>query len=114
MNKDIFDFRRFGKYFESDVRTCWANFGLSLMTISVLVPVVLYVAVATLNMISSYSWDGPDTGLRLTAFIIALICLVVSMPVKCYGDITEKRYGSFWLTLPASRLEKFISMILMT
>jgi hypothetical protein len=34
------------------------------------------------------------------------------MPVKCYGRITEKQYGSFWLTLPASRLEKFISMIL--
>jgi hypothetical protein len=42
------------------------------------------------------------------------VCLVVTMPVKCYGKLTEKQYGSFWLTLPASRLEKFISMIIIT
>ena len=36
------------------------------------------------------------------------------MPVKCYGKLTEKQYGSFWLTLPASKLEKFISMIIIT
>ena len=59
-------------------------------------------------------WDGPDMGLRVFVFVVAMICLVVTMPVKCYGRITEKQYGSFWLTLPASRLEKFASMILMT
>ena len=40
--------------------------------------------------------------------------MVVTMPVKCYGKITDKQYGSFWLTLPASRLEKFISMFLLS
>ena len=43
-----------------------------------------------------------------------MFCIVVTMPVKCYGRITEKQYGSFWLTLPASRLEKFASMFIMT
>jgi hypothetical protein len=43
-----------------------------------------------------------------------MFCLIVTMPVKCYGKITEKQYGSFWLTLPASRLEKFLSMIVLT
>ena len=114
MKNDIFNFRRFGKYFATDFRTCWANYGLSLLTISLLSPLVLYVIIATINQIMHNTWDGPDIGLRVFAFAVAMICMVVTMPVKCYGKITEKQYGSFWLTLPASRLEKFISMILMT
>ena len=114
MKNDIFNFRRFGKYFATDFRTCQANYGLSLLTLSLLPPVVLYVIVATINQIMHNTWDGPDIGLRVFAFAVAMICMVVTMPVKCYGKITEKQYGSFWLTLPASRLEKFISMILMT
>lgn len=114
MKNDIFNFRRFGKYFASDIRTCAANYGLSLLTISLLSPLVLYVIVATINQIMHNTWAGPDIGLRVFAFAVAMICMVVTMPVKCYGKITEKQYGSFWLTLPASRLEKFISMILMT
>ncbi len=114
MKNDIFNFRRFGKYFTTDFRTCCANYGLSLLTISMLVPIVLYVIIVTINQIMHNTWDGPDIGLRVFAFAVAMICMVVTMPVKCYGKITEKQYGSFWLTLPASRLEKFISMILMT
>ena len=114
MKNDIFNFRRFGKYFATDFRTCWANYGLSLLTISLLSPLVLYVIIVTINQIMHNAWDGPDIGLRVFAFAVAMICMVVTMPVKCYGKITEKQYGSFWLTLPASRLEKFISMILMT
>ena len=114
MKNDIFNFRRFGKYFATDLRTCRANYGLSMLTLSLLSPLVLYVIVATINQIMHNTWDGPDIGLRVFAFAVAMICMVVTMPVKCYGKITEKQYGSFWLTLPASRLEKFISMILMT
>ena len=111
---DIFNFRRFGKYFGTDIRTCWANFGLSLLTISILFPVVTYFISTTFNLLMKSAWDGPDMGIRVFIFCIAVLCMVITMPVKCYGRITEKQYGSFWITLPASRLEKFISMFLMT
>ena len=114
MKTDIFNFRRFGRYFASDIKTCWANFGLSLLTISLIVPVILYVVLTAFNLILTSSWNGPDMGIRTFAFCLAMFCIVVTMPVKCYGRITEKQYGSFWLTLPASRLEKFISMFIMT
>ena len=114
MKTDIFNFRRFGKYFASDIKTCWANYGLSLLTISLIVPVILYVVLTAFNLILTSSWNGPDMGFRTFAFCLAMFCIVVTMPVKCYGRITEKQYGSFWLTLPASRLEKFISMFIMT
>lgn len=114
MKNDIFNFRRFGKYFATDIRTCWANYGLSLLTITIVTPMALYLISTAFNLLIRSSWDGPDLGLRVFVFGIAMFCLVVTMPVKCYGKITEKQYGSFWLTLPASRLEKFLSMVLMT
>lgn len=114
MKNDIFNFRRFGKYFTSDIKTCLANYGLSLMTISVIIPVVIYVITTAFNLLLRSTWCGPDMGLRFFIFAIAMLCMIVTMPVKCYGKITEKQYGSFWLNLPASRLEKFISMTLMT
>ena len=111
---DIFNLRRFGRYFTSDLSTCWSNYGLSLLTISILFPVGTYFLTNVFNLVLRSTWDGPDIGLRSFIFIVAAICLVVTMPVKCYGKITEKQYGSFFLTLPASRLEKFVSMFLMT
>ena len=111
---DIFDWRRFGKYFASDVRICTANYGLSLLTISLLLPLIVYMVTSAMNLILKSEWNGPDTGLRFFVFAMAIFCIVITMPVKCYGKITEKKYGSFWLTLPASKLEKSITMIIMT
>ena len=112
--KDIFDFRRFGKYFVSDLKTCSANYGLSLLTISLLTPLALYVITVVFNLILHMGWEGPSLAFRSAVFGIAMFCMVVTMPVKCYGGLTDKQYGSFWLTLPASRLEKFLSMLIIT
>ena len=110
---DIFNFRRFGKYFTSDFRSCTANYGLSLLTLAILTPIATYALISGFAYIMSGSWEGPEIGVRGFIFAIMMLCMVVTMPVKCYGRLTEKQYGSFWLTLPASRLEKFISMLIM-
>lgn len=114
MKNDIFNFSRFGKYFASDIRTCRSNFGLSLLTISLLFPVATYFITTVFNFVINSVWDGPDMGLRVFVFVVAMLCMIITMPVKCYGRITEKQYGSSWLMLPASRLEKFVSMFLLT
>ena len=110
--KDIFNFRRFGKYFASDLRTCTANYGLSLMTLAVLTPLALECITGVFNLILGLTWEGAGLGMRAGIFATAMFCMVVTMPAKCYGKVTDKQYGSFWLMLPASRLEKFISMLL--
>lgn len=112
--KDIFDFKRFGKYFVSDFKGCVANYGLSLITISMLLYLICYVVTVSFGLIMNEGWEGLGLGVRATLFVIAMITLVITMPVKCYGKITDKQAGSFFLTLPVSRLEKFISMLLMT
>ena len=114
MKNDIFNFSRFGKYFASDIRTCRSNFGLSLLTIALLFPVATYFITTVFNFVINSVWDGPDMGLRVFVFAVAMLCMIITMPVKCYGRITEKQYGSSWLMLPASRLEKFVSMFLLT
>ena len=114
MKNNIFNFRRFGKYFTSDIRTCTANYGLSLLTMAVLTPIATYALISGFIYLMGGSWQGPEVPTRAFIFFMMAVCLIVTMPVKCYGKLTEKQYGSFWLTLPASRLEKFISMIIIT
>ena len=112
MKNDIFNFRRFGKYFLTDIRGCWASYGLGIVTICILPLVIMYALTGAGSMVFNLSWNGPALGARTMAALVSMISLVLTMPAKCYGKITEKRYGSFWLTLPASRLEKFLSMFL--
>ena len=64
MKNDIFNFRRFGKYFATDIRTCRANYGLSLLTISLIVPTVLYVVLTAFNLLLTSAWEGPDLGIK--------------------------------------------------
>lgn len=113
-NNDIFNFRRFGRYFASDIRTCTANYGLSLATISLLILGALYICTVAISLIFNGTWQGPGIGFRMTAFMVAMLCIVVTMPAKCYGRLTEKQYGSEWLMVPASGLEKFLSMLIIT
>ena len=109
---DIFDFHRFGKYFASDLKTCAANYGLSLLVIAVLAPLATEVIIGGANKVMGLTWEGAGLGMRVFVFIVAMICMIVTLPVKSYGKITDKQYGTFWLMMPASKLEKFISMVL--
>ncbi len=114
MKKDIFNFRRFGKYFMSDVRTCTANYGLNLITLSILSFLALYVCHVGFGLLFGNEWNGPDAGFRFFVFAVVMFCIIITMPVKCYGKLTEKQYGSQWLMIPASKLEKFLSMAILT
>ena len=114
MKNDIFNFRRFGKYFVSDIKTCYANFGLSLIVSCLSATLLVYALTVFFNLMTAHAWMGPESAIRLAALIIMFFVIVINSPSKCYGNITDKQYGSFWLTLPASRLEKFVSMVLIS
>jgi hypothetical protein len=111
--KEIFDFKRFGKYFVSDMRSCAANYGYSLALIC-LMGVIIYVGTVTMGLLFNASWGGPECGFRNSVFWLSMFVMAVTMPVKCYGSLTEKRAGSQWLMIPASKFEKFLSMVLIT
>ena len=110
---DIFNIRRFGKYLASDAASCAANYGLSMLLIS-LMGLIIYAGTVIMGLIFKGEWGGPELGFRFTVFAFSALALMVTMPVKCYGRITEKRFGSEWLMVPVSGFEKFLSMIVMT
>lgn len=111
--KDIFDIKRFGKYFLSEIKSAGANFGLSLALLSFM-EVIVYLFAGLFSLMNSGQWDGTGIPLRSTTFCLCLFVMVISMPVKCYGHLTDLRSGSTWLMVPASTLEKFLSMVLIT
>lgn len=108
--KEIFDFRRFGKYFVADLKGCAANYGLSLLLIS-LSGVMAYLISAAFSLCLGGHWHSLEGEFRFAVFCVAAVVLVVTMPVKCYGHITDKRSGSSFLLLPASTFEKYLSML---
>ncbi len=114
MKNDIFNFRRFGKYFASDIRTCYANYGLSLLSISMLSLVISYLLYAVLSLIFGGEWIGLPVGARAFIFAFVMFLITVTMPVKCYGQLTQKQYGMMWLMVPVSKFEKFLSMIILS
>ena len=111
--KDIFNIRRFGKYFVSDLRGAAANFGLSLVLLACS-GIIVYLFMGFFSLITSGTWDGSGMAIRFATLAISYVVLMISMPPKCYGHLTDKRAGSAWLMIPASTLEKCLSMVLIT
>ena len=123
MKNDIFDFKRFGNYFVTDIKNAIANYGWS-MIILILSGLIAYIVIGLVNTIYNYSWqdmlNGVDiewvhanAGSRFSTMVVAFTMIIFTAPAKCYGGLTDKNTGSDFILLPASRLEKFISMILM-
>lgn len=108
--KEIFDFKRFGKTLCYDLDNLRNRYGLSLLIISCL-PVVMFVFFWLFYIVLGGDYKSMVLSSRISAFVCAAFTLVLSMPVKTYGFLTEKKSGSQWLTLPASTFEKFLSML---
>ena len=86
--KDIFNFRRFGKYFESDLRSCASNYWLSMLLIS-LKGLIIYIGTECMGLAFTGEWSGPDKSFRVFTFVVSMFVLMTTMPVKCYGKLTE-------------------------
>ena len=113
MKNDIFNLRRFGKYFVADLRGCAANYGLTMVLISFM-GLFTYLLFGTFTLAMDGAWESADGSMRSFAFLLCTCILIVNMPVKCYGMITDRKDVSSWLMIPASTFEKFLSMVIMT
>lgn len=112
MNK-IFSFRRFSKYLAYDLNNARNNFGLSMLVIGLL-PVIVFAF--TQFVVWIFGPDDIDSSFgianRVMALFVAYIVVLLRSCSKLYGKLTERRYGSDWLLVPASTFEKWLSMIL--
>lgn len=108
--KDKFQFRRFFTYFRYDLVQMWRVHGRTLLIIACL-GVLSYVLNILFNLIFTQSWEPQGTAFRVSMIVVAYTILELFM-ARVYGQLTERKAGSAWLMIPASRLEKTVSMLL--
>lgn len=119
---NTFKISRFRKYFVYDLKRQWKNIGM-LMLIFALFPIIFYMIYmffaamfdgGLMKIFIGLEIDGPAGGTRFGVFAVMSTIFVMLFPSRAYGEITNKEKGSEWLMLPASRLEKFTSMMLIS
>ena len=113
-----FDIKRFGNYFAYDLKSVWKENSVFLL-VWCLLPIVFYIVYMFFSVIGSGltsfmsgELSRPPIEMRAGLFVTSAILFLMVFPSKAYGFITEKAKGSSWLMLPASRFEKFLSMML--
>ena len=112
--KDIFDIRRFGKYLAYDVANAWRSFGTSAIVMAFM-PVFIFILTFIFKMIiggSSYRPVEVGNGLKTIECLALGAMVILSFPVKVYGNLTDRRLGSDWTLVPASAFEKTLSIVL--
>lgn len=119
---NTFKISRFGKYFVYDLKRQWKNIGMLVLIFS-LFPIIFYMLYmffaalfdgGLMKIFIGLEIDGPAGGTRFGVFAVMSTIFVMLFPSRAYGEITNKAKGSEWLMLPASRLEKFTSMMLIS
>ena len=113
MENDVFSWNRFWRYLKSDFNSFISRFGVSLLVMS-----TMAVTTDAFNGLFSFfltgNWIGMTEALRMILFVIFGIIVMITAPAKLYGYFTDRKEGSAMLMLPASRLEKYVSMVLIT
>lgn len=111
MTSSTFSAPRFGKYFITDLKHSFLTSATTLTVIAA-VPMILSLFLGVIGLIFKGEWVSPTISSRIPAFIAACLVILISQPAKFYGRLTDKRFGTAWSLLPASALEKTLSMIL--
>jgi len=110
MNTNIFDINRFGKYFKYDFKNFISNYGLSLAIIS-LIPLWGFLIRLLLYFLFSINLYT-DSRFPLFSYELSSAIAVIFFGTKVYGKLTERDFCSSWIMIPASKFEKFASMMI--
>ena len=109
---EIFNIKRFWTYFKFDLKQMWRNHSKASILIGGSVAII-YILAVTFSLIFAQRWAAPSLVARLVTLVTAFTILELYQ-TRTYGHLTDKGPGSSWLMVPASRTEKFVSMLLMT
>lgn len=111
--ENFFSFNRFAKYFAYDLRNARNAYGMTLLVLGLL-PVIMFLFFKVVSWIFLIGGRDVDlTGVaRAMAVCIAYIVVMLGSPAAIFGKVTDRRYGSSYLLVPASTFEKWLSMML--
>ena len=109
---ETFSFKRFGTYFKYDITRLWRKHSRAVLLMG-LSGVILYVVWVFFGLLFNQTYSGPALGARYAVFMIVALVLELYM-TRFYGYLTDKKDGSDWILIPASKAEKFVSMLINT
>ena len=112
MVNETFSAQRFGQYFLYDLKQLWHNNGKAAIALG-FISVICYIVWVIFSLIFTGEWHAPSVAARLSFFALGAAILVFYQ-TRTYGHLTEKKAGQSWLMVPASALEKFLSMMIIT
>ncbi len=101
---NTFSFERFGKVLALDFRNYIRNYGISLIVLCS-VPIAMWI----LSLI--FDTDFSTVGRGIMFYLVILVGIFLA-PTKAYGKANLPREGVAFAMLPATALEKFLSMFL--
>ena len=110
MNK-TFDWSRFGKLVRKDFSNIWQNAGTSLLIITLL-PILAWLLWWALSGIEEMPAIAPEVRWCFIAGSVLLAAMV--SPSRMYRTANLQKEGIYFAMLPASKLEKYLSMLLFT
>lgn len=104
---NIFQINRFGKVLSKELKEYFPKYGS--FELSLLAGYVLY------YVIKAIFGDSPaDPSDRIVPLMIFVMTCCFAAPFKLYGNANDKKLGITYAMLPASSLEKFLSMLINT
>lgn len=110
---NTFDFSRFMMVLRKDFRSLWPRYGVG-MTILASATLAVWLFVL---LISQWTSDGLDE-ISVPIFVrwcVVIFCTFLSVliaPFRLYGECNKGKEGIYFAMLPASKLEKYLSMII--
>ena len=113
MKNDVFNFNRFGRYLVTDTKNAISRYGISLLVLASF-SFAGYLLAGLCSSVLNGSWYSMPVAGRVTIFFFVTAIVLAMGPAKMFGFITDKKEGSDFLMLPASPLEKTISMVIIS
>lgn len=112
MNSNIFSWKRFGKVVRHDLGTLPSQYGVMLLVMALL-PAALWLLLFACNgfVINEESPAVPPM-VRLVLLLWLVILAALLTPARLYRTSNMPKEGIYYAMLPASKLEKYLSMLL--
>lgn len=110
---NIFNIKRFGEYLLYDLNRLKSRYLLGIVTLGV-IPIAAFLCEYVSVLVQKLPLTEIDTDVNIAIITALMLFYPIFFPAKYYGYITDKKAGSDWALLPASALEKFLSMLIIT
>lgn len=107
---NTFNFSRFVNYLRFDLSRMWKNHTKTAILLGG-GSLIVYLLVGIGGLLLNFHWAVATEPVRFFGIFFALAVLQLYM-ARTYGFVTDRKEGSDFLLIPASTLEKWLSMLL--